>query len=58
MTTATTCVVCLAKDGTVNTKPLNGCPVGIVICPVCVAAVKARQVGIVLHVTDGRELDR
>jgi hypothetical protein len=47
------CVVC-SQPGTVTTKALNGLPVGVVACDDCRAAVKRREVGVVLHVTDGR----
>ena len=47
------CVVCF-QPGAVNVRAQNALPAGIVICESCRSAVGRKEVGIVLHVTDGR----
>lgn len=53
------CVVCESPNGQ-PVKGGNGRPDGVSICPPCVEAIQARQVGIVkrpdgsLYITDGR----
>jgi hypothetical protein len=54
------CAVCGAPDASTRRAALNGLPRDVAACPACVAAVTARQVGVVrradgsLSVTDGR----